>query len=361
MATFKHGYDEFTRKIAAINLNVSNSQDQTTVEKLTGYQQELENVANLPDAFRAERENASIALHNDRELLSLPKLMENVQQHRSRWEERNFVLRECYKKYEEKLVPVSVKGEVRFFGLIGPQGFGKTSLLRYIHAKYACVGDKLVIHCSKINLVDSNGEMNSESIWCRDVREMFYFACAIRKLDYMDFSMHTKWLPLIRAISNYAEERGLTLLFIFDQLKASASLTVFFDGLAQGFRYATRPHTVIMSSSTSHTPKEVFSPHVREHVRFQEATTQSEAEKLGKIFSVPAEPLVSISFLEAIRVAGGDIPTSIAQEASAYVNKWLREASDAVKAEHMFVCHTVLSNDTVDDDSIVLSPRVDSD
>ena len=328
---------------------------------------ELEYFAVLDAETRARWNAASCGLQNKQQqqqqqqqqqhlVKALPcvSVAIELQSNRVRWEERKFVQRDCYDGYEEKLLPSSTETHVRKYGLIGPQGFGKTGLLRYLHAKYATVGDYLVIHVPCFQ----NDSVSADA--CQDVRKAFYWACSLRNLDYINVSYISKLSNLISRIRTFAEKNKLTLLIILDQLKVVDDFRPLFAEINRGLSLSKLPHTVIVSSSTSRTSKDVFSPYVHEHVRFQDFTSDYEAQTLA-VPGVPAEKLFRVSFLEAIRLVGGTANISIAEEAKVYERKWLSKASERVKAEHMFVFHTVISEETIEDADLLISEDVDLD
>jgi hypothetical protein len=322
------------------------------------FSQEVEQMSVDPETL-ARWNTASRGLQDQQQkhiVKTLPWVTGSIelQSNRKRWEERKFVLRKCYKGYEERLLPSSAETDCRKYGLIGPQGFGKTGLLRYLHAKYATVGDYLVVHERSFR------NDNNAADACQDVRKAFYRACSLRSLVCINVGSISKLSNLILRIKSFAEQNKLTLLLILDQLKVVEDFRPLFEEINRGLDGSKFPHRVILSSSTSRTSKEVFSPHVHEHVRFQDFTSHDEAKELA-IPNVPAEKLFPVSFLEAIRLVGGSANISIAEEARIYQQDWLSKVSERVKAEHMFVFHAVISEAIIEDADLLFSEDVDLD
>jgi hypothetical protein len=91
-------------------------------------------------------------------------------QPRPRTEQERFIWRECFDRYE----PILLDPHVRVSGLIGPQGFGKTVLLRYLVAKLRMFSDThLVINVPNIRLDEEL--VNAY----KRLRDGFYRTCAI--------------------------------------------------------------------------------------------------------------------------------------------------------------------------------------
>jgi hypothetical protein len=102
-------------------------------------------------------------------------------QPRPRMKQERFIWRECFDLYE----PILLDPDVRVSGLIGPHGFGKTVLLRYLVAKLMFSDTYLVIDVPNI-LLDKE-LVNAY----KRLRDGFYWTCAIRGFEYEPIDHHT--------------------------------------------------------------------------------------------------------------------------------------------------------------------------
>lgn len=270
-------------------------------------------------------------------------------QARPRVETKSFIWRECFDEYEETLL----NSEDRVSGLIGPQGFGKTVLLRYLVAKYIYSNEYLVIDMPNMTIEDNLAYAREQ------IRAAFYRTCALRKLEYEPIDPQSTLSETLRTMINYAEKKQLTLLIVIDQLRAGDDFCPLFNAINSGLWYSTRAHKVIVSSSTSRTSREVFGEYAN-HVRFQNFTTEAEAAALA-VPGVEARALTGVSFLEAVRMTRPGAEKTIARSAMDYWTTYLGDsASASCKAEHMTVLHGVLSKESFDED-VVFSDAVDGD
>lgn len=285
--------------------------------------------------------------------IALPATDIGNAQARLRVETKHFVWRYCYDEYEGILLDAANTVS----GLIGPQGFGKTVLLRYLHAKYIFSDVYFVINVPSMR-VDANLVHASERI-----RAGFYRTCALRGLDYHEFgdSAIVTLSHLIVMIKNYAEGENLALLIIIDQLRVGDDFSPLFDAINYGLQYSNKPHKVIVSSSTSRTTRDVFHPFAN-HVRFQNFTTPAEAQALFlPNCNVTLQDLTGISFLEAVRRTRSGTHKSLAADVLEYWTTYIGDsATELCKAEHMFVFHGVLLKESFSDD-ILLSSAIDGD
>lgn len=192
--------------------------------------------------------------------------MPRTQRNRIRLEQTDFLLirQPIFSRYEQVILSHSVW---RYFGLTGPQGFGKSAFLHYFATKYCNHPSYIVIYVP----------------WCPDntktlkeeLAKAFYRGCRIAGLgNYKELTRIDSIDDMIKRCRDFAASNGRQILVVIDQMKTQPP--GFFNSTVNDLRRAT-DITVILSSSMSHQVSSVFGNEYHTLDRYSYRTTPDEA------------------------------------------------------------------------------------
>jgi hypothetical protein len=178
---------------------------------------------------------------------TLPKVR-RTQNNRFRLEEEDFLLiRQPFFLQYERAVLSSQK---QFFGLTGPQGFGKSTFLHYFATKYCYGHDYIVVY---LPVCPTDTDQLKETL-----AEAFYRGCQIAELSgYKELTSLDTLLKILNKCAKFAASKQKTLLLLIDQMRLDPQ--DFFRSTTDAICNMTGQRIkVIISSSTSNRIASVF-------------------------------------------------------------------------------------------------------
>ena len=167
-----------------------------------------------------------------------------TQHNRVRLEAQRFLLirQPIFSRYEAAILD----DPRQFFGLVGPQGFGKSAFLYCFAVKYSAAPEYLVVFLPEF-------PPDATSFLHKSLARAFYRGCRIAQLTgyaTLDDDLGT----MIQKFSDFAAENGKKLILVIDQMNANAS---HFSSTLMVLRGVNRVK-VVLSSSTSNQVSTVF-------------------------------------------------------------------------------------------------------
>jgi hypothetical protein len=140
---------------------------------------------------------------------TLPKVL-RTQHNRFRLEEEDFLLirQPFFSQYERAVL----SSQQQFFGLTGPQGFGKSTFLHYFATKYCCGGDYIVAY---VPVCPTDTKPLKKTL-----AEAFYRGCQIAgHTGYKELTCLDSLYDMVRKCARFAASEQKTLLLLIDQMK----------------------------------------------------------------------------------------------------------------------------------------------
>lgn len=268
----------------------------TLLQLKAGYQEKLANF--IPEAVNlgegvSDWQRVSNELRTNQNGNGVSRLapttlpaVERTQHNRVRLEEELFLLirQPIFSQYEKMIL----QSNRQFFGLTGPQGFGKSAFLQYISAKYCNDPGYLVVY-----LPECPTEINSLQ---RKLALAFYRGCRIAGLvGYEELTLVDTLTDMIQKCCNFATLNRKQLLLVIDQMKTQPR--GFFNSTINGIRNVTCNIKVVLSSSISYQVSSVFGNNYQTLDRYSYKVTPGEATLLSN------RPNMEISAHDLIWVA----------------------------------------------------------
>lgn len=231
-----------------------------------------------------------------------------TQGNRVRVESKQFLLirQPTFSDYEKSIL----QSDQEFFGLIGPQGFGKSTFLYYFSIKYSAAPRYLVVY-----LPDFPADAHTVH---RRLAQAFYRGCRIAQLTgYAEQTHEDSLTVLVQKFSDFAGENGRRLILVIDQMRAKAS---HFASTVASLRDVSRIK-LVLSSSTSDRVSSVFGSDFLSLRRYAFKISPDEATLLG-------HNVAGLPFLVAINKMFRPV-VSLVEEAQKHARSFLRRRDEA--------------------------------
>ena len=257
---------------------------------------------------------------------TLPKV-QRTQKDRFHLEQEDFLLirQPFFLEYERAVL---LSQQVQFFGLTGPQGFGKSTFLHYFATKYCCGGDYVVMYLPVFP--------NDTDTLKIDLAEAFYRGCRIAGLTgYKELTRLDDLTFLIRKCADFAASKQKTLLLFIDQVKLHPQ-DLFQSTIHNAISNMTgRRIKAIISSSMSNRVSSVFGNRTEPLSRYAYRITSAEAALLASRPSVSADGITAATLTE--------LPFQVAAEKLRGVQVSLVELAKSL-AEELLTNYSASSN-----------------
>ena len=255
---------------------------------------------------------------------TLPKVL-RTQRNRVRLEEELCLLirQPLFSQYEATIIP----SQRQFFGITGPQGFGKSTFLHFLATKYCFDSDYLVVY---LPACPTQTEPLKISL-----ARAFYQGCRIAELSgYKELTRNVSLYDMLLECIAFAELNNKTLLVVIDQMKNEPR--DFFDSTVDDICNLSGSRIiVIMSSSTSNRFSSVFGSRIHSLPRYSQKITPAEAALLAPHASetgITAADLAGIPFQVAAERLKG-VQVSIANLAQDLAEDLLTNATNASRQQ----------------------------
>ena len=228
---------------------------------------------------------------------TLPKVF-RTQNNRVRLEEELCLLirQPFFAAYEAAVV----QSQQQFFGITGPQGFGKSPFLHYFATKYCAEGTHLVVYLPSC-------PTTTEAL--KDhLAQAFYQGCQIAELNgYKELTLSNSLSEMLVVCIEFAVLKNKRLLLLIDQMKTEPQ--ALFDSTIDAIgNLSGDPITAIMASSISHRFSSIFGNRVQSLPRYSQKITVEEAALLAEHAhkeDVAAADLVGLPFQVAAEKLNG--------------------------------------------------------
>lgn len=210
--------------------------------------------------------------------------------------ERFMLVRQMFSDYEDIILQSQAQ---QFFGLTGPQGFGKSAFLHYFVTKYRRLNnDYLVVYIPVCP--------NSGTALERELVQAFYFACRIAQLSGYpqqklvgDGNLYSRFVQMIE----FARTKDRTILLVIDQMKNKP--TEFFEQTLTNITDVHESWRVVVSSSMSHRFSGIFPSEVEPLPRYSQKLTEQEAISVAAASNVDAANLTGLPFQVVAEILTG--------------------------------------------------------
>ena len=256
---------------------------------------------------------------------------DRTQHNRVRLEEELFLLirQPVFSQYEASIL----RSHKHFFGLTGPQGFGKSAFLHYLSAKYCNDPGYLVVYLPWCPI-----ETNSLK---RKLALAFYRGCRIAGLTgYKELTLVDSLTVMMQKCSDFAASNRRQLLLVIDQMKTQPPE---FRSTVDAIR-AVGPENikVILSSSVSYQVSSVFRNDFQTLDRYDYKVTREEATLLSNSpdVEISADDLTGLPFqVAAEKINGTEV--SLPQLAQEFAEQLLSKPGDASSHQSYFYLQMV--------------------
>jgi len=236
------------------------------------------------------------------------------------------IRRPLFSQYEATILP----SQQQFFGLTGPQGFGKSTFLHYFATKY-CFDSAYLVAYLPACPTDVKALKGS-------LARAFYQGCRIAGLTgYKELTRLDSLFDMLEKCIAFATTKNKTLLLVIDQINTRPR--EFFDSTINAICNLSGTRIkVIMSSSISHRFSSVFSTRIQSLDRYSQKITSTEAALLASHSpekGITTADLAELPFQVAAEKLNGKY-VSMVDLAKYLAEELLTNAGDASKQQAYF-------------------------